>query len=195
MECIHPDDGSVVEKFLNRIKYGQSQSEMVCRFEASEGYFWHFTYLQTIEYPAESGEFITVGYRRDLAVASDGGAYAQHDSLDILTKVYNKDMVQERIDENIKKYSEQQGVLCVLDLDNFHVINEKYGYTMGDEVLCNLVKTIRSNVSTADIIGRITGDTFVLYINDVTGQNCWRHKIGSIIYQTKKLYQEHQLLP
>ena len=50
VECIHPDDGSVVEKFLNRIKYGQSQSEMVCRFEASEGYFWHFTYLQTIEF-------------------------------------------------------------------------------------------------------------------------------------------------
>lgn len=192
-ECIHPDDGLVVEKFLNRIKYGQGQSEMVCRFEVRERYFWYFTHLQSVEYPAESGKFITIGYRRDLSLVSEGCSFVQNKDMDILTKVYNKDMVQARIDENIKKYEEQQGVLCVLDLDNFRIVNEKYGHTAGDEVLCNLVKTIRSNVSTADIIGRVAGDTFVLYINDVTGHNFWKQKIGSIIFQTKKLYQNHSL--
>ena len=193
VEVIHPDDGVVVEKFLDSIKNGQEQSEMVCRFEISEQYFWFFTYLQTVEYPSGSGEFITVGYRRDLSLLSDDSIVSDQSTMDVLTRVYNKEMVQLRINENIQKYQNQQGVFCVLDLDSFSVINEKYGYSIGDEILCNLVKIIRSNISTADIIGRVNGDTFVLYINDVTGPNFWKQKIGNIIYQTRRIYRNHSL--
>lgn len=189
VECIHPNDGSAVEKFLGRIKNGQSQSEMVCRFEINEHYFWFFSYLQTAK--TKNGESVTVGYRRDLSLISDGSAFPYQNTMDLLTKVYNKDMVRACINENIQKYKEQQGVFCVLDLDGFSVINDKYGYTVGDEILCGLVKTIRSNASSADIIGRVGDDIFVLYINDVTGQNHWKQKIANIIFQTKKIYQNH----
>lgn len=195
-ECIHPEDGERVQKFLGCIEKGEKQSEMVCRFEKDGQYFWYFSYLCVIEEESEAGqpsESIILGYRRDLCLVSAGASGCCQSTMDFLTKVYKKDVVQERIDESIGKYQAQQGVFCLLDLDQFHIINEKYGYKAGDNLLCDLVKTIRKNVSTADIIGRVGSDTFVLYMNDVTGEKYWKQTIANIIFQIRQLYRDSSM--
>jgi diguanylate cyclase (GGDEF)-like protein len=59
--------------------------------------------------------------------------------------------------------------LIALDLDNFKLLNEKYGLETGDEVLKVIAQTIREKSRPYDCIGRWTGDEFVIALPGVIG--------------------------
>jgi len=49
----------------------------------------------------------------------------------------------------------------ICDVDRFKQINDTHGHQAGDEVLCELVRLIRSNLRGHDVLGRHGGDEFV----------------------------------
>jgi diguanylate cyclase (GGDEF)-like protein len=56
-----------------------------------------------------------------------------------------------------------------LDIDNFKLINDKFGSETGDQVLQVLSQTIREKSRPYDCIGRWSGDEFVLVLAGVIG--------------------------
>ncbi|MDO4966674.1 MAG: diguanylate cyclase [Lachnospiraceae bacterium] len=87
---------------------------------------------------------------------------------DQLTDLYNK-MATERL---IKEYLEGEGsdktsMLFLLDVDNFKKINDTMGHAFGDEVLMNLGHQIKAWFRVNDIVGRIGGDEFMVFIKDI----------------------------
>lgn len=102
---------------------------------------------------------------------------------DQLTDLYNK-MATERL---IKEYLEGEGrdkvsMLFVLDVDNFKKINDTMGHAFGDEVLQSLGHQIRSWFRVNDIVGRIGGDEFMVFIKDVKDEAVIKRE-GSRIMQ------------
>lgn len=59
--------------------------------------------------------------------------------------------------------------LIALDIDNFKMINEKYGQETGDEILKIVSSAIREKSRPYDCIGRWSGDEFVILIVGVIG--------------------------
>lgn len=59
--------------------------------------------------------------------------------------------------------------LITLDIDNFKVINDRFGSKTGDDVLKTVARTIREKSRPYDCIGRWTGDEFVLALPGVIG--------------------------
>ncbi|MBL8062694.1 MAG: diguanylate cyclase [Anaerolineales bacterium] len=59
--------------------------------------------------------------------------------------------------------------LIALDIDNFKLINDKYGSKTGDAVLRVVAKAIREKSRPYDCIGRWAGDEFVLALPGVIG--------------------------
>lgn len=59
--------------------------------------------------------------------------------------------------------------VIALDIDNFQVINDKFGPKTGDDVLNIVAKAIREKSRPYDCIGRWTGDEFVLALPGVIG--------------------------
>lgn len=59
--------------------------------------------------------------------------------------------------------------MIALDIDNFKVINDKFGARVGDEVLKAVAQTIREKSRPYDCIGRWTGDEFVIALPGVIG--------------------------
>lgn len=59
--------------------------------------------------------------------------------------------------------------MIALDIDNFKVINDKFGAQVGDEVLKAVAQTIREKSRPYDCIGRWTGDEFVIALPGVIG--------------------------
>lgn len=59
--------------------------------------------------------------------------------------------------------------LIALDIDNFKVINDRFGPALGDQVLEVVAKSIRDKSRPYDCIGRWTGDEFVLALPGVIG--------------------------
>jgi diguanylate cyclase (GGDEF)-like protein len=59
--------------------------------------------------------------------------------------------------------------LIALDIDNFQLINDKFGTKVGDDVLEAVAKSIREKSRPYDCIGRWTGDEFVIALPGVIG--------------------------
>lgn len=87
---------------------------------------------------------------------------------DQLTELYNK-MATERL---IKEYIEGEGankksMLFLFDVDNFKKINDTMGHAFGDEVLMSLGHQIKAWFRVNDIVGRIGGDEFMIFVKDI----------------------------
>lgn len=56
------------------------------------------------------------------------------------------------------------GLLIMIDLDNFKMINDTYGHQAGDAALRMVAKTLQNNSRTMDSCARLGGDEFVLLL-------------------------------
>jgi diguanylate cyclase (GGDEF)-like protein len=83
-------------------------------------------------------------------------------STDWLTTCLNRraftHLVTDRLEET------EVGALLVIDADHFKVINDSYGHDRGDEALQLVADTITSNVREGDIVGRIGGEEFGVFL-------------------------------
>lgn len=62
------------------------------------------------------------------------------------------------------------GSLIILDLDDFKKINDNYGHLVGDRALKILTDTLMATFRRRDIIGRLGGDEFLVFIKSVTSR-------------------------
>jgi diguanylate cyclase (GGDEF)-like protein len=60
--------------------------------------------------------------------------------------------------------------LFFCDLDGFKSVNDRLGHHAGDQVLVACVKRIRSCVRSADLVGRVGGDEFLLLCRDLSSE-------------------------
>ena len=87
---------------------------------------------------------------------------------DGLTGLYNAATTKELINEIIKnKNRDRTDVLIVIDCDNLKDINDTYGHLAGDRTLENIGRGLRLVFRQNDIIGRIGGDEFCVYMKNV----------------------------
>ncbi len=83
---------------------------------------------------------------------------------DLLTSLNNKLATERKIREYMLSHPEEQGVMMLLDIDNFKKINDTLGHAFGDEVLRSLGNHIGSVFRVTDIIGRTGGDEFMIFL-------------------------------
>lgn len=79
---------------------------------------------------------------------------------DWLTGTLNRGYTQEVVDGLLP----QGGVMLMLDVDRFKQINDRYGHIMGDRVLQAVAAQLRTMVFRTDVLGRIGGDEFVIFM-------------------------------
>lgn len=89
----------------------------------------------------------------------------RHDAqTDGLTGVLNKRTTEALINEILEQRPHEKGTFIILDVDKFKEVNDHYGHAVGDIVLSTLGQTLRNYFRENDIIGRISGDEFVIYM-------------------------------
>jgi diguanylate cyclase (GGDEF)-like protein/PAS domain S-box-containing protein len=95
--------------------------------------------------------------------------------LDPLTELANRryiDMtLSSRLDE-MNRYGWPCAVLFI-DIDNFKIINDKYGHSAGDQVLKMVARTLASNLRSFDILGRYGGEEFIAIIANVNEEQLY----------------------
>lgn len=88
---------------------------------------------------------------------------------DPLTKLLNRASFSARLESIINKSAQRRlkvGILFV-DLDKFKYVNDTYGHDVGDELLKQVAKILRSSIRQGDVIGRLGGDEFLIAITDL----------------------------
>lgn len=98
---------------------------------------------------------------RQLKTSQEALTYrANHD---LLTGLPNRLHVQELVDALIaNKQSGQKFALAFLDIDDFKRVNDFHGHAAGDALLKSVANRLRAEIRQTDIIGRISGDEFVI---------------------------------
>lgn len=101
---------------------------------------------------------------------------------DLLTGLLNKIATEKRIQEYIDgEGSESSGMLFVLDIDNFKKINDTMGHAFGDQVLSTLGIRLRNQFRVSDIIGRIGGDEFIVYLKNINDEDARQREANRVI--------------
>ncbi len=85
-------------------------------------------------------------------------------SVDALTGFLNKASGTAKIEMYC---AEKTGVLMILDLDSFKLVNDLYGHDMGDQILQAFAEIIRRNMREDDLVCRIGGDEFLAFFCNV----------------------------
>ena len=87
---------------------------------------------------------------------------------DALTKIYNRNGFDRKLDELIEKQSDTHFVVGELDIDNFKSINDMYGHAAGDLALKSLALDMQKHFPKDVVIGRNGGDEFCLLLQNQT---------------------------
>lgn len=88
--------------------------------------------------------------------------------IDPLTNVYNKIATKELIEKSIHKREHERYALFIIDIDNFKGVNDHLGHQFGDSVLVDIASKISIHFRDSDIVGRVGGDEFVVFLCHVT---------------------------
>lgn len=104
---------------------------------------------------------------RDITQHKEAKAKIQHLAYyDALTDLPNRTLLTERVNEAIAKaeISKEPLVLMFLDLDHFKNINDTLGHRIGDLLLQELSKRLKSLFADQEIVYRLSGDEFILLL-------------------------------
>ncbi len=94
-------------------------------------------------------------------------------NLDPLTSLFNRRSLERALEEffTLCKQSKMSFSLVLIDLDGFKYVNDNYGHNVGDLVLANVAKVLRTNMRAKDIVGRWGGDEFVAVMPNTDLEN------------------------
>lgn len=89
---------------------------------------------------------------------------------DPLTSLYNRRTIHDHLIHltTTKQTNQRLHAVILLDLDHFKQVNDKYGHSIGDDVLKIAARTLEENVRDEDIVGRFGGEEFIIILTDTT---------------------------
>jgi len=92
---------------------------------------------------------------------------------DPLTGLYNRRYFDDIIDqeaERARRY-EHPIAFCMMDMNNFKAVNDRYSHMVGDEVLREIANLLQDNIRESDILIRYGGDEFLLVMPETDGES------------------------
>lgn len=108
---------------------------------------------------------------------------------DSLTQVSSREYLTVRADLEIAQSLErnQPLSLVVFDLDDFKLVNDRYGHTAGDLALQRICEKVKDALRRVDVIARFGGDEFVLLFPEMAQNEAHTvvEKIRTSIQQVK----------
>lgn len=106
---------------------------------------------------------------RELAIAHY--ELAIHASTDSLTSLLNRGAFTTLVDAYLARVKAEEsgnGALLVIDVDHFKRINDSFGHDRGDDALKIIADTIKRVVRSVDLIGRMGGEEFCVFLPGTT---------------------------
>jgi len=107
---------------------------------------------------------------------------------DELTGLATRRLVETRVNELMAADCPEKFALVFLDVDDFKNINDYYGHAVGDALLRQFAQRIGFHLRDTDLLGRISGDEFLLLLNPVQGEAEITEFISTLLDRLKAPY-------
>ncbi len=177
---MHPDDTAHASKMLPKYimeSYEKGIDEIVGDYRSyrmsaipgspetridSDDFLWYRMHIKSAIDP-KNGDLIAVFTFDEVQEEKETELSllykAEHDPL---TGALNRAAAELRISQHISFGG--KGAMIMFDIDNFKGINDNMGHSAGDEVLCDIHLKILAIFRNADIIARVGGDEFLVFL-------------------------------
>jgi diguanylate cyclase (GGDEF)-like protein/PAS domain S-box-containing protein len=161
----------------DRDQTGMQEIEMALR-EKREGHavlrnyrkdgtlFWNEYYIAPVRNEHDEVSHY-VGVMNDVTESKTYEAQlARQANFDSLTGLANRNLLQDRLRQAIVNARRNGGTVATvfLDIDNFKLVNDSLGHTVGDELLRQTAARLQAAVRESDTVARMGGDEFVLLL-------------------------------
>jgi diguanylate cyclase (GGDEF)-like protein len=100
---------------------------------------------------------------------------ATHDTLTGLTNRY---LFEDRVAQSLT--SSEPVILAFVDLDDFKIINDRYGHLVGDAVLRTVARRLSACAGPRDVVARLGGDEFALLLHPATPDD-GRRRVDEVV--------------
>ncbi|WP_332880439.1 diguanylate cyclase domain-containing protein [Oxalobacter formigenes] len=113
--------------------------------------------------------------------------------VDSMTGLLNKSTTEESVKTAIATAtSDSIGVLMMIDIDLFKNVNDTLGHLAGDEVIMQIARQLRRTFRENDFIGRVGGDEFIVYMQDVKDTVFVYEKAKALCESVEQMFENHQ---
>ncbi|MEG2210204.1 MAG: sensor domain-containing diguanylate cyclase [Eubacterium sp.] len=202
LKTIHPEDKEAIATLLSyknlKKAYNKGKKECVCEYRQRgklRRYHWFRCSIQLFKEQSTNDllgyvkiEDINTEKEKERILIYKG----QHD---LMTGFYNKNAVAEEIDKFLgsKEGKDKKHSFFIVDLDYFKIVNDRFGHAFGDMVLSETASEIDRLFRKEDILGRIGGDEFVVFMKNVQNEEIIRLKAQEICDKVSKIYVQNNI--
>ncbi len=88
---------------------------------------------------------------------------------DYLTGVGNRNIFELELENRINKSNKERTIAGIMiDIDDFKLINDRFGHDVGDQALIDLAEILVSSIRYNDVLARVGGDEFFIILDVAT---------------------------
>ncbi|WP_413306788.1 EAL domain-containing protein [Bacillus sp. 1P10SD] len=168
-DFIYVDDlQKTIDIFASTYKNGGSPQNHNIRLNHKKGYMIH---LNVTSVPIIVNEQVVgiYGIAKDITEQIHNQETIRHLAYhDYLTGLPNRNLLDNHLSKELDLTVYQNRKLAVLfiDLDRFKAINDTFGHSVGDLLLKEVAKRLKSSVLEKDLVFRQGGDEFIVILDD-----------------------------
>lgn len=104
-------------------------------------------------------------------------------NFDSLTGFPNRSFLLNLLEDKILTATSENSTfsLAFIDIDNFKIINDTKGHAFGDQIIIKIMQCVRNCIDDKDILGRMSGDEFLIIFDTNQTLTMIENKIQRII--------------
>ena len=194
---IPPDSAEVIREMYQQIIAGKPFDSGVVQLPKKDGsYVWSKISYITI-FDKDGAPIKAIGIVEDI----DDAKREEHDlrekaMRDMPTGLYNKTTTQWLIEDILQRDNKRKHchALLLLDIDNFKEVNDTYGHAAGDTFLEIVAQKMKRVVRKTDIVGRMGGDEFAVFLQNVENPAAAEVKAMEILNVLRQPMTQRQII-
>lgn len=127
---------------------------------------------------------------RTFKIYEELGKIRKSSAMDALTGLANREGFETVVRKYLAAYP-NQGVMLMMDIDNFKMVNDTLGHPVGDQVLQQFAGLLEEFFQDENsIVGRIGGDEFVVFMGrDISAEEL-RESLGGFLDKVRNTWKE-----
>lgn len=161
---VHEEDASIrseIRQFLDGTEVN-FQKELRVR-KIDESYGWYLLIAAVRRKKNGKNKRLVICLQNVDQAMTEEKNLVQKAENDLLTGVFNKKTIEEKIDKAIaQEKANTHHILFMVDLDNFKAVNDTFGHIYGDQVLIDAANKLKKVFHHNALIGRLGGDEFAV---------------------------------
>ena len=189
----YPDDIEPMAAFMDEVRKGIPSSVIDVRIRSSKDQYIWCRIRAATQYSADNIPLRAVGTISDVdeekRMVEDLRRRAE---LDALTGLYNHAETQRRAEMYLEGRPETICAMFIIDVDNFKQVNDRQGHLVGDAVLAELAAGMKKITRKSDVIGRIGGDEFAMFLKDLPSPSIAEEKARKLLDLFQSLFEEEK---